>query len=281
MATIADEYRGAKKLLSAVTREAEAEAGAILAHVYGLTPGAVFMRFLHEGTGGKRIGEIVGKRLSGMPLAYALGEKNFSGRDFDVDERVLIPRSDTEQVVEHAVKAASQNGYQTALDLCCGSGCIGITLLLESGLKTVYMSDISPDALDVARKNAARLVPHKTSVFLCGDLFEPVDFKVDMIVCNPPYIAADEYEDLEAQVREYEPRSALTAGRGGYAFYERLARECGAFLTPGGTAVFEIGSTQSVEVVRLLKAAGFDRVDCGCDLAGRPRFVSCVMPKTR
>lgn len=277
METLADQYRAIKWRLSAVTPEADAEAKAILAHVYGLDFSALVMRFLHEAAHGERVREVVAQRLAGVPLAYVLRGKNFYGYDFYVDPSVLIPRSDTEQAVEFALYAVRARGYQTVLDLCCGSGCIGLALLMEEpGLKRVYFSDISSDALRVARCNAARLKQNAKSVFLQGDLFEPVDMAVDMIVCNPPYIGPEEYAALEPGVRDFEPRLALFAEHEGYAFYERLAQESGPYLKPGGMVVFEIGCTQYEITARLLKTAGFDNIKCGFDLAGRPRFVSAT-----
>ncbi len=273
--TVAEQYRAAAKRLSTVTEEAQEEANLILAHVYGCGLGAVVMRFLHQAAHERRVEEIINKRLLGIPLAYVLHEKNFYGYDFYVDGRVLIPRRDTESVVEFAVQTIRERGYASALDLCCGSGCIGTVLLRESGIKRVFFSDVSDGALAVARKNVEKACVSDRAVFLQGDLFSPVEHPVDCIVCNPPYVSGWEYETLSPEVKNYEPARALVADHDGYAFYERLARQSGEYLNPGGTAVFEIGCTQYETVAGLLTAAGFANIKCGYDMEGRPRFVSC------
>ena len=216
------------------------------------------------------------QRLTGRPLAYVINETYFYGRPFFVDERVLIPRYDTECVAEAALMLANENGYRTAIDLCCGSGVIGITLSLEGALERVYLSDISKDALAVAKQNKDTLAKGQDIRFLQGDLFEAVTKKADLIVCNPPYISDGEYHGLETQVREYEPRLALWADHDGYRFYERLAKEAPQYLNAGGALVLEIGDTQAAGVSALLKENGFAKIKTGYDLSGRPRFVSAA-----
>ena len=254
--------------------EAEAEAKVITAHVYGGDFFSLCLRFFDECDRKQEVERITEDRLSGKPLAYVLREKYFYGRRFCVDERVLIPRYDTESVVEHALVLARENGYKTALDLCCGSGVIGATLGAEGAFRTLCFADISGGALTVARENVRRLLPEQPARFVQSDLLENIDGPFDMLVCNPPYISAEDYAALEPQVKEYEPREALFADHGGYAFYERLARETPRVLSGNGALVLEIGDGQADRVCSLLNENGFVKIRWGCDLGGRPRWVS-------
>ncbi len=265
-----------KKFVQAGLAEAEAETKVLLAHVYGGDFSQLYLRFFDECTKEKEIAAFVEQRLAGEPLAYVTGEKYFYGRPFFVDKCVLIPRYDTECVVQEALLLAHENGYETALDLCCGSGAIGITLACEGTFGTVYLSDVSGGALAVAKQNAQALSKDADIVLLQGDMFEPVVKKVDLIVCNPPYISETDYRGLEAQVREYEPKLALWADHDGYAFYERLAKQALLYLNAGGALVLEIGDTQACRVCALLKEQGFVKIKTGNDLNGRPRFVSAA-----
>lgn len=274
MPTIGEQLRSVRLALRPVSEEAASEAQLILAHVYGTTPGALIMRLLHEADRVEEADRIVRARLQGRPLAYVLKSSPFYGADYMVDERVLIPRFDTEPVVEAALERIGRRGFAEAADVCCGSGCIGTTLLRESAVRRVVFTDISGGALEVARCNARRLAPGREMVFRQGDLLMALDAPVDIIVCNPPYIAADEYVDLERQVREYEPRLALFGGRDGLDCFRRLAAQAHARLRPGGMLITEIGCSQREEVLALFAAAGLTDLETGTDLAGRPRWVA-------
>ncbi len=273
--TVGEKYKEIKERL-ARTGEAHAEASVILAHVLRCDLGGVHLRFLDECKNEAEIDDIIVKRLTGMPLAYAMGSKNFFGYDFYVDGSVLIPRFDSECVVLHALGLAKERGYESVLDLCCGSGCLGITLYMEGGAGRVVFSDISPDALAVARLNAKNIAPDAPFSFVCGDLFAEVRGTFDLIVCNPPYVSPEEYARLEPQVKDFEPKSALYADSNGYGYYMRIAKEAMSRLNPGGALVLETGSGQHGDIKQLLNSAGFDNIFCGCDLQGRPRFISAT-----
>ncbi len=276
METIGEVYSALRRRLAA-TGEAEAEAGAILAHVLGEDMRSLHLRFLNPCCKTAEIEAAVQKRLSGMPLAYVLGEKYFYGYRFAVDERVLIPRWDSEVVAERAIALANERGYASVLDMCCGSGCLGGALLLESGVSSAVFADVSAGALELAKQNVTRLLKENGSgasaEFIQTDLFDKIDGGFDIIICNPPYVSRAEYEALEAQVREYEPRGALLAESGGYAFYERLAKRAGEYINKNGTLVLEIGSTQGEKVAALLEQNGYKNVKTADDLAGRQRMV--------
>lgn len=190
------------------------------------------------------------RRLSGEPLQYIEGAAYFMGLKFAVDSRVLIPRQDTETLCEQALTFL--RGYTGAevLDLCTGSGAIAISVArLQSGLR-VTATDMSSDALSVASENA-----HLNGVyvrFMQGDLFEPVaGERFDAILCNPPYLTADDMVHLQTEVA-CEPRMALFGGEDGLMFYRRLAHEVYKHLKPGGYALFEVGDGQAAEVLRLM-----------------------------
>lgn len=257
--------------------EAATEAKMILAHVYGGDFSQLYLRFFDACNQEPEVQGLTLARLSGRPLAYVLGEKYFYGRRFYVDERVLIPRYDTEPVVEKALELSREHGYIKALDLCCGSGVIGVTLAAEGRFGKICFADLSAGALEVAKENARALVPDQCCSFVQGDFLENIHETFDLVVCNPPYISARDYKGLEPQVRDYEPQSALLAANEGYLFYERAAKELPPVLNPGGAVVFEIGDTQETRVCALLEEAGFDKIESGCDMAGRPRFVCAVM----
>ena len=190
------------------------------------------------------------RRLSGEPLQYIEGAAYFMGLKFAVDSRVLIPRQDTETLCEQALTFL--RGYTGAevLDLCTGSGAIAISVArLQPGLR-VTATDMSSDALSVASENA-----HLNGVyirFMQGDLFEPVaGERFDAILCNPPYLTADDMVHLQTEVA-CEPRMALFGGEDGLMFYRRLAHEVYRHLKPGGYALFEVGDGQAAEVLRLM-----------------------------
>lgn len=190
------------------------------------------------------------RRVSGEPLQYIEGAAYFMGLKFAVDSRVLIPRQDTETLCEHALMLLRGQTGAEVLDLCTGSGAIAVSVArLQPGLR-VTATDISPDALNVARENA-RL--HGVCVrFLQGDLFAPVaGEQFDAILCNPPYLSADDMSHLQAEVAR-EPQMALFGGEDGLAFYRQLAEGIYRHLKPGGCALFEVGEGQAAEVLRLM-----------------------------
>lgn len=203
------------------------------------------------------------RRRSGEPLQYVLGEWEFYGLPFFVDSRVLIPRPDTEMLVETALKLLSSD-RRDVLDLCCGSGCIGIALAAKGGAN-VTAADISADALSVTERNAKRNgVTVKT---VRSDLFDGIAGTFDLIVSNPPYLTAQEMDERDKSLC-FEPASALFGGADGLDFYRRIARGFRRFLNPGGTLLLEIGCTQR-DAVSALFAGSI----CIEDYGGRPRVI--------
>ena len=211
------------------------------------------------------------QRLQRVPLQYLTPEQSFLGRSFYVDERVLIPRPETELLAEMVIEALRPLPHPAALDLCCGSGCIGISAALDAPHADVHAADLSPDALAVTRRNAdalgARLTLHQ------GDLFAAVgDRKFDLIVSNPPYIPAQECLQLQEEVMQ-EPAMALDGGADGYDFYRRIASEAPAHLNAGGMVFLEVGWDQGENVRQLMENAGFRHTKVHPDLQGIPRMV--------
>lgn len=198
---------------------------------------------------------LVQRRLQREPLQYILGTQDFCGRSFAVDGRVLIPRPETELLAERAVRALQGFGSGAhALDLCCGSGCLGITLALEVPSAQVDMADLSEDALAVTRKNADRLGAQVS--LLRGDLWDAVDARqYQLIVSNPPYIPDEDCLVLQAEVMR-EPPMALKGGTDGLDFYRRIAAGLRKHLLPGGVLLLEVGFDQAERVAELLRAAG-------------------------
>ena len=212
------------------------------------------------------------KRASRIPLQQILGQQEFMGLKFFVNEHVLIPRQDTETLVELVLNERKDKNI-SILDMCTGSGCIAVSLKKIGGYAHVEGADISDEALKVAKRNAAALADSVT--FRHSDMFssfqETEQFNV--IVSNPPYIPSAVIEDLEPEVRDHEPRGALDGTADGLYFYRILAEECAKHLTPGGHVYFEIGYDQGAAVKELLDTHGFKDTRVIQDLAGKDRVV--------
>lgn len=210
-------------------------------------------------------GRYLSERLAGKPTQYITGRQEFYGRDFRVTPDVLIPRPES----EHLVEAALAIGARRVLDVGTGSGCIAVTLAIESGAR-VAASDISVRALGVARQNAGRLGVAIDFTLADGlDAFAPQSF--DLIVSNPPYIPAAEHATLAREVRDFEPALALTPGPTGLEIYARLIGGAPRVLTPGGSIALELGHDSAKSVTAMLIEAGFESIAVTPDLAGIPR----------
>lgn len=184
--------------------------------------------------------DIVKKRLTGYPLQYILGKWCFYGRDFIVSPECLIPRQDSEILCEEAIKIIKQNNYASLLDVCTGSGCIGITLAKETNINTT-ISDISQSALEIAKKNAKL---HTANIkIIQSDLFNEIHGTYDLITINPPYLDDTDMLHLQKEL-EFEPRNALYGGTDGMDFYKRIADEFISYISDSGTLILEIGAKQ-------------------------------------
>lgn len=215
--------------------------------------------------------EAIQKRSEKIPLQYITGEQNFCGLDFYVNENVLIPRLDTEVLVEKILEYEEPG--QRVMDMCTGSGCIAITLQ-KLGRFQVMAVDISEEALTLARKNAQRNQSQVT--FFQSNMFDQLSntSKVDVIVSNPPYIESKVIDELDDEVKKYEPRLALDGMEDGLHFYRILAREGKRFLNEGGRLYVEIGFDQAEAVKEIFGAQGFLNIQVYKDLAGLDRVVA-------
>lgn len=221
--------------------------------------------------------KLIARRCERVPLQHITGEQEFMGLPFRVTPDVLIPRQDTEVLVEECLRHLAPGNI--FLDLCTGSGCILVSLLHYAKGTLGTGADLSGKALSVAKGNVeangveARLVQ--------GDLFEPVTGTFDLIVSNPPYIASAEIETLTPEVREHEPRMALDGTADGLFFYKRIVQESPSYLKEGGWLCMEIGYDQGAAVQQLMEARGFVTVSVIKDLAGLDRVVSGCYRRNR
>lgn len=216
------------------------------------------------------------RRAAREPLQYILGTQEFRGLDLAVTPDVLIPRPETELLVEEALRAVSGIAAPVLADVGTGSGCIAVAIASERPAATVYALDISAPALALARSNATRHGVRDRIRFIRADLLEtfsgPSTEGFDVIVSNPPYIPEQDVDGLQPEVARNEPRVALAAGPDGLAFYRRLLREAPSLLKPGGRLIMELGCGQSGAVRRLARQGGaFDSIECRKDAAGIER----------
>ncbi len=216
-------------------------------------------------------GRYLHQRLNGVPTQYITRTQEFYGRPFHVTPDVLIPRPETEHVVEAAL--AARDSAQRFLDVGCGSGAIAVTLQLEIGAE-VWATDISIPALRVAAENAVRLGA-RVRLIACDLVDAIADRSIDVLVSNPPYVPAAELAGLAREVRDHEPHVALTSGPTGFEIYERLIAGAKRVLRPGGRLILELGYNGSDRVAAMLD--GFEDLRLIDDLAGIPRVVSCQL----
>ncbi len=217
---------------------------------------------------------LVARRLSGVPLSHLTGTKEFWSIAFEVTPSVLVPRPETEGLVEKVLELSTREN-ESILDVGTGSGCIAIALAKELPKVRIQAVDVSERALRVARRNAARQkVKHID--FMKSDLFSAfrgTGTRFDFIVSNPPYVSRAEWDGLPPDVRDFEPRRALLAGESGVELIERLVRRSRTFLKPGGYLIFEIGEGQRDRVLGLFSRR-WTEIETAWDLAGKPRVIT-------
>jgi release factor glutamine methyltransferase len=223
----------------------------------------------------KEILAIADERLTGRPLWYIIGDTDFCGYTIKVDERVLIPRPETEELAMLVVRAAEEG--QSVLDLCTGSGAIAIAVYKElekyNRKVKVTATDISADALELAKENAE--ANEADIVFLQSDLFKRLRGRFDIIVSNPPYIPTKDIDELQREVKCYEPRLALDGGADGMDIYRKIAQEAPKYLNRGGTLIMEVGEGEAEDIVKLFKNSSYAMIIQ--DFNGVERYVKIVM----
>lgn len=277
---------GTRLLAGAGIEEAGIDAWCLLEYVTGITRAAYYAHPETELDADKEDAYFahIGRRARREPLQHITGEQEFMGYSFRVSGHVLIPRQDTEILVEEALKVLAPG--MRILDMCTGSGCVLISIL-KAGRERLRMerlegtgSDISPEAVAVAEYNAARLLGHTEprrgnngccARFCTGDLFEKAEERYDLIVSNPPYIRTEEIRKLQREVRLHDPYIALDGKKDGLYFYRRITAESAAYIAEGGYLMFEIGHDQAEDVCALLEQSGYADVFVKKDLAGLDR----------
>ncbi len=268
---------GIKELTNTFSTAPRLDAAVLLCHVLGCERACLA---LYSGQAvcddtGRRYLALIKQCAKGMPVAYMTGKREFMSLEFNVSTDVLIPRPDTEALCEYVLERCKGKKLYIA-DLCCGSGCIGISLAVCLPQSHVTMADISPKALEVARGNALSHGVNDRTEFVQADLLEStINGAYDVVVCNPPYIESGVIPFLQKGVRDYEPHLALDGGSDGLVFYRRLAQIAPDMLKEGGLLAVEVGQKQA-DAVCVLFAEKFGEREIICDLAGIQRVVAAV-----
>lgn len=266
---------GRERLREAGIAEAELDARLLLEEICGTDRNDLLVHAERPVTKAQQhlFMEDIKRRSSHVPLQHILGYQEFMGLRFRVTEDVLIPRQDTETLVEEVMRVLHDGWH--ILDLCTGSGCILLSLIRYSNHCKGTGSDLSEAALAVARDNAQRLGVEAD--FVRSDLFENITEKYEVIVSNPPYIPTGEIPGLMEEVRDHDPLTALDGGEDGLFFYKKIISQAERYLYPGGMLFFEIGADQGEAVSELMKAAGYQEVKVCQDLSGLDRVACGVM----
>lgn len=253
------------------------EARILLAHALGCRPIDVLTRYDDQPTDAERqqFRDLIKRRTDGCPVAYLVGTKDFYLLTFEVTPAVLIPRPDTETLVQAGVDFLKGKPAPAVLDLGTGSGCIAVSIAHQVKSAQVTAVDVSAEACGVATRNATRHAVADRMTVLVGDLLAPLpaDARFDLIVSNPPYIPPAEIDTLDVGVRQFEPRLALDGGPDGLDFYRRLASSAAQWLKPGGHAMVEVGWTQDAAVRELFATSGWMVLPSVKDMGGRWRVV--------
>ena len=278
--TVGEAVRILTRSFAASGEGARAEARLLASHVLALDLTGLVVRADRpiSADEGRRLTALARKRLQGEPVQRLVGSASFWGLDFELSAETLVPRPDTETLVDAVSSRLAGIAAPRIADIGVGSGAILVSLLHERGDATGVGVDISEDALATARKNADRNGVGGRAVFVRGSWVEPLAGDFDAIVSNPPYIATEVIAGLDAEVRLHDPMAALDGGADGLTAYRALVATVGDHLKPGGLVAFEIGFDQAEAVVGLLVAAGFTGVEVIRDLAARDRVVVAHRP---
>jgi release factor glutamine methyltransferase len=257
------------------------DAEVLLAHALGCRRIELYTRYTETATPEvrQRFRELINKRIEGCPVAYLVGRKEFFSLPLEVSPAVLIPRPESEFVVIECLRFAKEMPEPAVLDIGTGSGNLAVAIAQQHKTAHVTTVDISPPALEIARRNADKHGVADRISFLQGDLFAPAPpgAKFDFIVSNPPYIPHDDIAGLAVGVRDYEPHLALDGGPDGYAVFDRLIAEAKDYLKPGGYLIIEIGAPQEKAARAKLAAAGYELADTIHDYSGHPRVLRATL----
>lgn len=226
--------------------------------------------------------KLVYKRAKRMPIKYIIGQCEFMGINFSIKEGVLIPRPDTETLVESVIQDINKNKFNKVCDVCCGSGIIGISIAKITSIDNVLCLDISEKSIENTKENIKNLsLGDKVSVFKSDTLSYPItkNEKFDVVVSNPPYIKTSDIPELMEDVKDYEPYEALWGGDDGIDFYRKITQESTKILIEGGLLAFEIGFDEKERVQEIMDKNGFNNITCINDLAGLNRVVKGYFKK--
>ncbi|MGE0845320.1 MAG: peptide chain release factor N(5)-glutamine methyltransferase [Flavobacteriaceae bacterium] len=276
-ASIAARWRAAAARLKAAGADTpDLDARLLAAHCLGLTAEAFFLAerdpFPQEHAAAYE--GLIARREGGEPVARILGVREFHGLDFELAPATLVPRPDTETLVEAALALIAGTPSPLIVDLGTGSGAIAVAILKARADARALATDISPEAAETARRNAMRHGVEGRILAVAGDWGAALGGGFDLVVSNPPYIAENERAGLSREVRDHEPLRALFAGADGLDAYRVILPQAAGLLAPGGAVAVEIGHMQAAAVTALAKAAGLTDCRTLCDLAGRDRVVT-------
>lgn len=272
MATVREALAVTAERLAAVTDTPDLEANLLAGHAWGWNRTRLILE-RDSPCDVSVLEPLVRRRLAAEPVAYILGQWEFFSLEFDVEAPLLVPRPETEHLVEQALEFLGDEAGRV-LDLCTGTGCVAIALAANAPACDVWATDLNPVAVRVARQNARR---NKVQVTISeGDLFAALPADGDrfhVIVANPPYVESSAWEGLAPDIRLYEDRAALLSGDDGLDCVRRIVAEAPRWLQPGGLLAMEIGERQGAAVIELLQDRGFHTVGLTRDLAGHERIV--------
>ena len=258
------------------------ETNMIISHVLKMSNEKIFIqreRRIYKKSLNK-IYRLINKRIKGIPMAYLLKSAYFYSNKFFINSNVLIPRPESELLVDQAYESIKNKKNQQILDLCCGSGCIGISIYKKLQQKPqIVFSDISREALKVCKKNVTKFRIKKNSTIVQGDLFQKINKKFNLIICNPPYINYRDFLNLEKSIKNYEPKEALVSTGNGTSHLKKIIKGSKKRLHEDGILIVEIGYDQSNEIEDFFKKHGFNDIVVLKDLSGIKRAISAKWKK--
>lgn len=279
MPALGARLREAAARLAPVTETPRLDAEILMAHSLGCSRAQLLAR-LQEDAPAPGFEELAARRAEAEPIAYIIGEWEFFGLPLLVEPPLLVPRPETEHLVEAALEHLARRPGP-ALDLCTGTSCVALAVARHRPDAAVTAADLSPKAVEVARRNARRLELDARVRIRRGDLFEalrPADGPFEAITANPPYVEDSAWDQLPPVIRRYEDPQALLGGPDGLAVARRIAGQARAWLRPGGLLAMEVGEGQAAAAVAMLEARGFAQTRTRRDLAGIERIVEGIAP---
>lgn len=267
-------YHGKELMKQSGIENPELEASVLLAKALSIKANDIYVRPEKEVKPEELedFRQLLERRIRREPIAYIVGEKEFYSRSFVVTPDVLIPRPETEILVEEALKILDDLVSPSIIDIGTGSGCIAVTIGCECQNASIFASDISPEAILIARKNAQGHGVSRRVSFVCSDLLDCFkDRSFELAISNPPYVEKSDYVSLDPDVRDYEPKLSLVGGEDGLDYIRRIVSESRRILKKGGWCIIEIGAGQSDRVTEMLEEAGFKDISLSKDLSGIER----------